>query len=526
MSQGIDQIQEFLRGLTVRQKLLLVAGAAAVGLTLWAFVTLIDKGKYVTLYSGLKPPDAQSLGGRLAAKNIPYQLSSDGASVMVPAENVDAARLETASQGLPRNARLGFELFDTPNWAGSDFSEKVNYQRALEGELERTLQTLSDVEAVRVHLVMSRESLFSEQEHEAKAAVIVKTRGGTLSRDAQQAIPQLVASAVDRLRPENVTLVDADTAIPFAQRHGPGGRASFDSDEELAASAVRAIEPVVGAEHVRASVHVDYDLSTSEDTSEIYDPKNTTALTQTHSEEQAGGGAPAGVPGTASNVPGAGGSNSTVVSVVDSQLSKSDSTTYAVSKNTRHTLQPAGRIRRITAAILVDDIVETRQEKGKSTVNRRKRSSEELAAIEKLARAAIGVDDQRGDLLAVENLSFQTTAVEAPATPNRGDEILRLLRQWAGVLRYAGITILFLIVYGLVLRPVKKQALAAFRQIPEHLASVAKSLSAGGTATADIDLPAGTEDAKRAGTMKKQLAEKIKAEPAAASRLVQTWIHE
>jgi len=191
-----EQISAFLNGLSLKHKLLLAGGAVAVGLTLWVFVGLIDKAKYVTLYSGLRPADAQSMGPRLAAKNIPYEISADGSSVLVPSERLDTARLETASQGLPRNARMGFELFDTPNWAGSDFSEKVNYQRALEGELERTLQTLSDVEAVRVHLVLPRESLFTEQEHEAKAAVIVKAHGGTLSKDALQAIPEAVARAV------------------------------------------------------------------------------------------------------------------------------------------------------------------------------------------------------------------------------------------------------------------------------------------------------------------------------------------
>ena len=312
MSQGLNQIQDFLRGLSLQQKALLAGGAAAVGLTLWLFVTLLDH-KNVILYSGLKPQDAQSLGSRLAAKNISYEISPDGGSVLVPSDKLDAARLETAAQGLPRNARLGFELFDTPNWAGSDFSEKVNYQRALEGELERTLQTLSEVEAVRVHLVLPRESLFTEQEHVSKAAVIVKTRGGTLSREAQQAIPQLVASAVDGLRPENVTVVDAETAMSFLARRGPSGRASFDSDEELAAAAVHAIEPVVGAEHVRASVHVDYDLSSSEDTSEIYDPKAAATIAQQHSEELAGGANPAGVPGVTSNVPG---SNAAITPVV------------------------------------------------------------------------------------------------------------------------------------------------------------------------------------------------------------------
>ncbi|MGA7560248.1 MAG: flagellar basal-body MS-ring/collar protein FliF [Terriglobales bacterium] len=550
MSQGLQQIQDFLRGLSLQQKALLAGGVAAVGLTLWLFVTLLDH-KNVVLYSGLKPQDAQSMGSRLAAKNIPYEISADGASVLVPSDKIDAARLETAAQGLPRNARLGFELFDTPNWAGSDFSEKVNYQRALEGELERTLQTLNEVEAVRVHLVLPRESLFSEQEHLSKAAVIVKTKGGTLSREAQQAIPQLVASAVDGLRPENVTVVDADTAMSFLARRGPSGQASFDSDEELAAAAVHAIEPVVGAEHVRASVHVDYDLSSSEDTSETYDPKAAATLAQQHSEELAGGGNPAGVPGVASNVPGStaaltpaapsaastalGGNASTsgatpsvssAFAALDTQSSKSDSSTFAVSKNIRHVLNPAGRVRRLTASVLIDDATETKQENGKPSTGavRRKRTPEEMTAIEKLARAAIGIDDQRGDLLAVENLSFQTAPVEAPEVPGKLDKYRLLILPWVGVLRYVGITLLFLLVYALVLNPVKKHAIAAFKQIPANLTHPLAAASA--SAMASLELPRGSEEAKRAGTMKKELADKIKAEPAAASRLVQTWIRD
>ena len=525
MSEGLNQIQEFLRGLSLQQKALLAGGAVAVGLSLWLFVTLLDH-KNVALYSGLKPQDAQSLGGRLAAKNIAYEISADGASILVPSDKLDAARLETAAQGLPRNARLGFELFDTPNWAGSDFSEKVNYQRALEGELERTLQTLNEVEAVRVHLVLPRESLFSEQEHESKAAVIVKTRGGTLSREAQQAIPQLVASAVDGLRPENVTVVDADTATSFLARRGPSGRASYDSDHELAAAAVQAIEPVVGAEHVRASVHVDYDLSSSEDTSEIYDPKAAATVAQQHSEELAGGANPAGVPGVASNVPGSTTAVPSMPSTIDNQSSKSESSTFAVSKNIRHVTNPAGRVRRITASVLVDDAADSKQGNGKLTTVRRKRTPEEMTAIEKLARAAVGVDDQRGDLLVVENLSFQATLVESPAAPGKLDKWRLLVLPWVGALRYVGITLLFLVVYALVLRPVKKQAIAAFKQIPSHLARPLPTATAAPSVLAGIELPAGSEEAKRAGLMKKELADKIKAEPAAASRLVQTWMRE
>ena len=528
--QALTQTAELLRGLTPGQHLLLAGGTALVALTLWVFVGLLGKPKYVTLYSGLKPAEAQSLGSRLAAKNIPYELSPDGASLLVPSEQLDASRLETASQGLPRNARLGFEIFDTPNWAGSDFTEKVNYQRALEGELERTLQTLSEVEAVRVHVVLPRESLFTEQEREAKAAVIIKTRGGALSEQAQRAIPQLVASAVDGLRPESVTVVDADSNAPLLHPHGPGSAAgSYDLDEELQKTLLRTLEPVVGEGHVRASVHVEYDLSTTENTEEIYDPKTAATLTQQKSDENAGGSGPAGVPGTASNLPGSAAAKPAVIAS-DTQSSHSESATYAVSKSVRHTMQPPGRVKRIAAAVLVDDAVETANSNGAKTPFRRKRTPEEMKEIEKLAGAAIGLDPQRGDMLAVQNLSFQELPVEKPLSPGKLETARKLAVEWAGLLRYGAIFVLFLIVYGLILRPVKKQVMATWRELPARVAEKTKPLgkasAAISTAGVEIELPPGTEQARRATTLKKQLADKVRTEPAAASRLVQTWIRE
>jgi flagellar M-ring protein FliF len=519
----VNQVGQMLRGLTPKQRMLMAAGAALVGITLWGFVNLLGKPKMTTLYSGLKPTDAQAMGSRLAAKNIAYELSADGSSLLVASEQLDAARLETASQGLPHNARLGFEIFDTPNWSGSDFTEKVNYQRALEGELERTLQTMSEVEAVRVHLVMPRESLFTEQEREAKAAVILKTRGGNLSEHAQLAIPQLVASAVDGLRPENVTVIDADTNTPLLHPGGRNGqRMGSDLDQELEKTVLRTLEPVVGAEHVRASVHVDYELSTSENTDEIYDPTKSATLTQQKSEETAGGGLPAGVPGTASNLPGATPAKA-VVATNDSQASRSESETFAVSKTVHHVLRPAGDVKRITAAVLVDDAVENA---GTGTAARRKRTPDELKQIEQLTAAAIGTDPQRGDLISVQNLSFQEIPVEKLAPPTKIEKTRSLLVQWSGLLRYAGILALFLIVYFLMLRPVKKQVLTAFRELPARISKGGVNNLAGASAAIEVELPAGAEQSKRAGALKKQLAEKVKSEPEAASRLVQGWIRE
>jgi len=182
--QVTNQIAVFARGLTLRQKITMAVGAAAVAGTIWVFVTLLDKADYKALYSRLSAGDAQSLSQRLSEKNIPYELASDGTSIRVPADQLDKARLDLAAEGMPQTGRLGFELFDKPNWAGSDFAEKVNYQRALEGELERTIQTLGEIAAARVHLVLPQESLFTEQEREAKASVVIKLRGGRLGDEA------------------------------------------------------------------------------------------------------------------------------------------------------------------------------------------------------------------------------------------------------------------------------------------------------------------------------------------------------
>ena len=521
--QAVNQFGEMLAGLTLGQRLLLGIGTVLVGATLWVFVGLMGKAKYVTLYSGLKAGEAQSLGTRLAARNVPYELSPDGASLSVPQDQLDAARLETASQGLPRNARLGFELFDTPNWAGSDFTEKVNYQRALEGELERTLQTLGEVEAARVHLVLPRESLYSGQETEAKAAVILKTRGGMLSEQEQKAIPQLVASAVEGLRPENVTVVDADSNVPLVRGAG-GGPGGSDLDDELAKALLRTLEPVVGPGHVRASVHVEYDLSTSDNTEEVYDPKTTATLTQQKSEENAGGGGPAGVPGTASNVPGGTAATATAITP-ETQSSRSESATFAVSKSVRHTSQPPGRIKRIAAAVLVDDAIDVVENAGKKTSSRRKRTTNEMKQIQALAAAAIALDTQRGDLLSLENLSFQETPAETPGGPGRWEKIRQLLLSWLWLLRYLGILALFAIVYSLILRPITSQVVAAFRALPARMVP-AKELSKTVSAPIEIEVPSGSEQSQRATALKKQLVERVKAEPAAASRLVQSWIRE
>jgi len=538
-AQVVQQGKEFCAGLTLKQRVLLTGGAVLVAATLCVFVQLIAKPDYKTLYSGLNPSDTQEITARLNTKKIPFELSPDGTSILVPADKLDSARLEVASQPMPHSGRLGFELFDKPNWAGSDFSEKVNYQRALEAELERTLATLSEVEAVRVHLVMPAESLYSERERTAKASVMVKLRRGKLPEDSDMAIRQLVAGAVDRLSPENVVVVDADTNLPMGRFGGTAGGGASPIDQELAKRVVETLEPVVGAQGVRASVHVEYDLSSGEETQETYDPNSSVALSVTRSEERLGSDLLGGVPGTSSNLP-----NAKIAppskSGSDSHTSKAESGTYAVNKLVRHTSQPPGQIRRIAAALLVDDAVEIEQKNNQRVATRRKRSPDEMKQIEQLAAAALGIDRKRGDLLAVENLSFQNLQQDAPAPPSWLERMQRTLRNWAWLLRYLALACLFGSVYTLLLRPVKKQWLTVLRELP--LRGTKKQALAESQGTQIAATPTPTSEAleeilgaaglegdvslKKLAILKNHLVEKVKTEPVGASRLIQNWLRE
>ena len=564
MDKFIQQLLTFLHGLSVRQRILLGAGAVLVAGAITLFVRLTQSADYSVLYAGLAPQDAQTVVASLISKNIPYQLSTDQASVSVPSDQLDEARLLLAAEGEPQTGRLGFEIFDKANWAGSDFSEQVNYQRALEGELERTIETLGNVESVRVHVVMPHESLFSGQERAAKAAVVMKLRGGTLTDDQVNAVTHLVASAVDNLSPANVTLIGADGRTPLVARghDGIGPDASQALESTLAEKLVATLTPIVGQDHVRASVTVDYDQSSGDTTSETYDPTNPVLVSSQIQEENFGGSPPAGIPGTPSNVPATAPTSETkttgqqpaanansaaqgnqtnnpIVSVSpESEGQHSESKTYAVSKTVRHTIDPAGRIQKIAAAVLVDDaVVTTTDAQGKTVQTHRRRTPEEMKQIEDLARAAMGFDVTRGDVLSVENVPFVPTPIEEPTAPPIIQRVRFVMQDWMWLIRYAVILLLFGLVYVLILRPVKNQVVASFRQLT---APPVPALAGAGALAEGGELPAGNisgaaleerlnqtnSQVDRVVKMKRHLADRVKNDPIAASQLVRQWINE
>jgi flagellar M-ring protein FliF len=527
--QALGQASAFVKSLNTRQKFLLGGGGVIVLVTLLVFVKLLGKPEMKPLYTGMIAADAQTLAAKLALRKIPYEISSDGSSISVPAEQLDAARLEIAAEGKPRSGRMGFELFDKQNWAGSDFSEKVNYQRALEGELERTIQTMDGVENVRVHLALPSDSIFSGSEREAKASVILSMRGSRITRQTENAVARLVAGAVEKLAPEDVAVIDADTNNALAKDAGGGMDANGRSLETaLSERLVQTLEPVAGLGRVRASVRLEYDLTSSEEQEETFDPNQTTPLSMQRTEEHSSTAA-GGIAGTSSNLPGS--SPAAKSSPPDNPTSRSENGTYAVSKLVRHTVVPAGRIKRLAAAVLVDDAVEAKIEAGRMTEVRHHRSSEQLEQIEELAKAAIGADDSRGDVVTVQNIGFQQPVREAPAHLTLLKRVQNAVREWGQAIRFAAIGLLFLAIYAAVLRPVKKQMVEALKSVGSRIsapgrAGDAKARAAAADAAAASELPDAAPEVKQLGALKKQIVEKVKAEPLPTTRLVQTWIRE
>jgi flagellar M-ring protein FliF len=478
-----------------------------------------------TLYVDLDPEDARQTGQILTQAQIPFDVTAGGTGIRVPAGQLDKARLATAAKGGTKSGRLGFEIFDKPNWVGSEFDEQVNYQRALEGELEHTVGTLSDVESARVHLVLPRDSLFRDQDRPAKAAVVIKLRHRSLADGEPEAIRNLVASAVDGLTPDHVVLVDAAGHLPLGPKTAEAMQTS--AEQALEEKLISTLEPVTGAGNVRASVTLDYDPDATEVTQESYDPNQTVTLSMQRTEQSSGPqSVAAGVPGTASNAP-----NTQSLPVYPKQTTppetaKTESGTYEASKTVKHMVENPGRVRRLTAAIVVNDRLVQSAANGKAAIWQ-PRSADELRNLTALAQAAVGYDATRGDLLTVEDLPFDQNRSQPPVPVFQ--QLLTVAENSPLLVKYTALLIGLLAVLAFGVRPALRHAGAA-PMARTGIKGGSKELNPGTAHAAQgalISPEPAEADPERARNQEvfEQVTAHLKREPTQSSRLLQSWIH-
>jgi len=545
-----------------RATIVLFAVVALAGLGSLTF--FMNRVEYVVLYRDLNPEDAQAIAAKLKDLKRDFQVSPDMTMIEVGGTqtDIDKLRLEIAGAGLARSGRVGYEIFDKNQFGMTDFTEQVNYKRALEGELSRTVSSLAEIAEARVHLVMSKDSLFEEQKQEAKASVLVRLkRGKELPKSSIAGIVNLVAGAVQGLPTYNVSVVDEEGRVLSRLPSGDGARSDLETglqaqmEKELVDKVTSILEPVVGKGKIHANASVEIDFNSSEQTEETYNPNPTVIQSQQKSEERVGGSAsPSGVPGTRSNQGGT--VPQTVAGAVD-RLRQSEVTNYEVSKLVRHTVQPKGSVQRLSLAVLLNHkTVYSQGADGKSTASFQPLTQEELTKCRDLVLAAIGFNESRGDIVTLENMPF----FSEPGVPEDITPLPWYIR-WQGYLlpgmKYLAFLVLFLLAYLLMVRPIRRRILqsiaaagpapAAARQLAAGTAPAAAGAQAGHA------LPAGAPAALQAAggaleevierellsqaelasagsrkydVLKKKVVEQVSKDPEQVSQLIRTWIHE
>ena len=488
----------------------ITAGLGVAGLVL--YFSWSSNVRMVTAYSNLDAKDSAAVVDSLTSQGIPYELAGDGTTVRVPAEQVDEARLSLAQQGLPAGGSVGYEIFDQTNFGATDFVQRVNYQRSLEGELSRSIDSLDAVESSRVHLVLPKDALFSEQQDPATASVVLNLRGGgQITQQQIRGVTHLVSHAVEGLEEANITIVDGAGNTLMDGSTLAGGVGASGTNMELQRTYETTIENdvqgmldnVLGAGKSNVSVRAELDFNTQDEQSEVYTPTDDGIIRSQESSSEtmvSSGSDSQASPGTDSNVPPT--STATTGSGSTSNYEKNqDSTNYEINKTVAHVIKAPGTLKRLSVSLMLDDKV----------------PEEQVASLQSAVAAAVGLNNDRGDQLAVSRIPFDTTAQESAdaavvVTSGPLDMVKPYLNYAIPIIALIG----FFIFYRLMLRSLGKRR-EKWGVVPSF--SI-QELPVSGA------LEERTAEARRREVSVERVASIAKQQPTAVAEIVQSWLRE
>lgn len=421
----MNQLLKIWKSLNRTQQISLIVVPIVLCSVVWGLLKWKHESDFRVAFSALAPEDAGAVTQKIREAGIEYRLDETGSTVLVPSGHLADARLAVAGAGLPKTGRIGFELFDRTNLGASDFAEQINFRRALEGELERTVATLSEVEQARIHITFAKDSVFLDARQPSKATVVLRLkRMAQLPQSSVVAIANLVAGAVDGLAPESVAIIDASGRLlsrPQVQGDGEAQLAEANLEyrrqveSELLTKINTALGPLLGPDRFHASVNAECDFSTSEENEETVDASKSAVLTSQTTEESSGGAMSGGTPGTASNLP----HPAVPVTRGSSGLTRrTENASYQPSRTVKHTVSPKGSIRRITTAVLLDQNIRWDGAGAKAKKILIPPSAEVLKGVHDIVAGITGYTEARGDQIAIETLPFETTLeAEPPGVP-------------------------------------------------------------------------------------------------------------
>lgn len=504
--------------------------ALLVGLYLWS-----STPDYRVLYSNLSEKDAGAVTAALQQMNVPYQ-TEGGGTVMVPSGQVYDLRFRLASQGLPKGGAVGFEILDNPKLGMTQFQEQVAYQRGLEGELSRSIQSLSPVDTARVHLAIPKPSVFIRDKQMPSASVLVKLHPGrALDAGQVQSIVHLVSSSVPELTPRNITVVDQTGNLLTGRGEGLQGLdpSQLDYLREVETYYSRRIEaivsPIVGDGNVKAEVRADLDFSVNEATSETFKPNSTPADQSIRSQQSVddtstGGNQAQGIPGALTNQPpgpatapfnapaGANAGTATTAGAGGSASRKENTVNFEVDKTITHTKQPLGRVKRLSVAVVVN----YRNPGGAEAQPGAKGeplTPQELAQINNLVKEAMGFNQPRGDTLNVVNAAFTENRIESDTPLWKDPANMAMAKSLLKNLIVLGLA--FYLVFG-VLRPLLRDLVKP----PERPAHELHGLREGGA------LETESEAANSYGEILAEVKSFAKTNPKVTADIVKEWVNK
>ena len=464
----MQSLVSFLKGLGASRLMAMVAVTAAL-IGFFAFVIMrVTTPQMTTLFTDLSLEDSSAVIKDLERQAIPFEIRNEGAIIMVPKDKVTRLRMKLAEGGLPKGGGVGYEIFDKSDALGTtSFVQNINHLRALEGELARTIRAIDRVQAARVHLVLPERPLFAREAPEPSASIVVRVRG-SLEPQQIRAIRHLVASAVNGLKPQRVSIVDEAGQL---LADGAGGEADNtvaderrNAFEKRLRNEVEAIvSSVVGAGRARVQLSADFDYNKITQTSDKFDPEGRVLRSSQTREESSATSENNGQVTVGNQLPG--NQQNDNAPVARDQSKKTEETNnYEISRTTKTEVTEAGRVNRISVAVLVDGSY-VKNEKGEMVYQ--DRSKEQLDRIATLVRSAIGFDQKRGDQVEVVNLRFAEAPAVAPVSEPAGllgmlqftkDDVMYVIE--LGVMMLLGLVVLFMVIRPLVKRIIADEVIA------------------------------------------------------------------
>lgn len=420
LSQFFEKIKSQFLAMPKQRRVFAGVGMGAIVLGLVVLGSLIKTDPAQLLYSDLKPEEIKNVAKKLSEQNINYKIGDDNSTILVPASQVYKARMELAKEGLPGQDLVGFEKFDHSTIGMSSYVQRIQYIRAVQGELTRSIQRLAAVKSARVHISVPPKKTFLEEEDPPKASVVMELRGGmSPSKQEVTGIAHLVASAVEGLKVNQITIVD--TKGNFLHRPEQDGSSAIptaflEMQRSIETEYERRIEemltPVVGIGKVRAKVTAEIDPSRINTTEESYDPDKAVPRTLTKMDESNSGSRPnpMGIPGSRSNLPGAEATTPPVPMATSTNEKNSSNASYAIPRKIQIIDKPSGSIKRLTVAVVVDGNYS--QAPGGNGEVFSPRNEDELNRIQELVANAVGFDAQRRDSINVSSMPFKSTDIE------------------------------------------------------------------------------------------------------------------